>query len=94
LDTTDLIEANDKYQVEEVVGSIEKRRKVTDLVKRRGFPAKRHWSREPFESFYSVVAKEELRKFHSTNLDVPRDPVFKLKKQFFSTWFFYFGMLG
>jgi hypothetical protein len=94
LDTADLIEANDKYHVQEVVGSVETTRKVTDLVKLRGYPAKRDWSREPFESFYSVVATEELRTFHSKNLKVPRDPVFKLPKQFFSTWASYFGMPG
>jgi hypothetical protein len=61
LDTVDLIEANDEYHVEEVMGSVKKKEKVTDLVKWRGFPGERDWSWEPLESFYSVSAKEELR---------------------------------
>jgi hypothetical protein len=94
LDTADLIEADDEYHNEEVIGSVEKKEKVTYLVKWRGFPAKTDWSREPFSSFYSVGAKEELRKFHAKNSEAPRDPTFKTKKEFCPIWFFDFGRCG
>jgi hypothetical protein len=41
LDAADPIEADDKYHVEEVMGSLENKVKVTYLVKWRGFPAKK-----------------------------------------------------
>jgi hypothetical protein len=80
LDAADPIEADDEYHVEEVMGSVEKKGKVSYLVKWRGFPAKKDWTRENYENFYSVGAKEELRKFHSKNPESPRDPAFKIKK--------------
>jgi hypothetical protein len=39
LDAADPIEADDIYHVEEVIGSLEKKGKVTYLVKWGGFPA-------------------------------------------------------
>jgi hypothetical protein len=79
LDTADPIEANDEYHVEEVIGSLEKKVKVTYLVKWRGFAAKKDWTHENYESFYSVGAREVLRKFHSNNPESPRDLALKIK---------------
>jgi hypothetical protein len=61
-DTADPIKADDKCHLEEAMGSVEKKGKVIYLAKWRGCLAKKDWSRELFESFYSVGAKEELRK--------------------------------
>jgi hypothetical protein len=80
LDTADPIEADDEYHVEEVMGSVEKKGKVSYLVKWRGFPATKDWTRENYENCYSVGAKEELRKFRSKNHESPRDPAFEIKK--------------
>jgi hypothetical protein len=41
LGATDLIEADNEYHVEEVMGSIEKKVKVSYLVTWRGYPAKK-----------------------------------------------------
>jgi hypothetical protein len=51
----------------------EKDGKVLYLVKSKGWPAKKHWTREPYNSYYSVGAKDELRVIHSKNPDTPRD---------------------
>jgi hypothetical protein len=80
LDTADPIEADNEYQVEEVMGSVETKGKVTYLVKWRGFPAKKNWRQEPCSSFHSEGAKEELRKFQLKNLEAPRNPAFKTMK--------------
>jgi hypothetical protein len=73
LKTSDPIENAPEYDVDKVIGSTEKDGKVLYLVKWKGWPAKKHWTREPFDSFYSVGAKEELRVFHSKNPDTLRD---------------------
>jgi hypothetical protein len=73
LKSSNPIENTPEYEVDKVMGSTEKDRRVLYLVKWKGWPAKKHWTREPFDSFYSVGAKEELRVFHSKNPDAPRD---------------------
>jgi hypothetical protein len=40
------------------MGSTEQDGKILYLVKWKGWPAKKDWTREPFDSFYSVGAKE------------------------------------
>jgi hypothetical protein len=55
------------------MGSSEKNGKVLYLVKWKGWPAKKNWTREPFDNFYSVGAQDELQKFHRNNPDAPRD---------------------
>jgi hypothetical protein len=57
------IEADDEYQVIEIMGSVEKMGKISYLVKWRGFPAKIDGSLENYENLYSVGAKEELGGF-------------------------------
>jgi hypothetical protein len=54
LDAVEPIEEDDEYHMEEVISSMGSRGKVTYLVKWRGFPAKKNWTREIYESFYSV----------------------------------------
>jgi hypothetical protein len=73
LKTYDAIENAPEYDVDKVMGSTEKDGKVLYLDKWNGWPAKKHWTRETFESFYSVGAKEELRVFHSKNSHTLRD---------------------
>jgi hypothetical protein len=80
LDAADPIEADDEYHVEEVIGSMESSDKVTYLVKWRGFPAKKNWTRDIYEIFYSLRAKKQLKKFNSNNPKAPRDAAFKIKK--------------
>jgi hypothetical protein len=79
LDAADPIEADNEYDVEEVMGSLEQNSKVTYLVSWKWFLAKKDWTGEIYERFYSVRAKEELRKFHSKNPESRRDPGFKIK---------------
>jgi hypothetical protein len=73
LKSSDPIENAPKYDVDKVMGSTETDRRVLYLVKWKGWPAKKPWTREPFDSFYSIGAKEELRVFHSKNPEAPRD---------------------
>jgi hypothetical protein len=73
LTTSDPIENATEYDVDKLMGSTEKDRRVLYLVKWKGWLAKTHWTREPFDSFYSVGAKEELGVFHWKNPDSPRD---------------------
>jgi hypothetical protein len=73
LKTSDPIENAPEYDVDKVMGSTKKDRKVLYLVKWEARLAKTHWTREPFDSFYSVGAKEKLRVFHSKNPDTLRD---------------------
>jgi hypothetical protein len=73
LKASDPIENAPEYDIDKVMGSTEKDGKVLYLGKWKGWPAKKHWTREPFDSFYSVGAKEELRVFHSKNPDTLRD---------------------
>jgi hypothetical protein len=67
LDAADPMEADDEYHVEEVMGSVKTKDKVSYLVKWRGFLARKDWTRENYENFYSLGAKVELGKFHSKN---------------------------
>jgi hypothetical protein len=73
LKTSDPIENSPEYDIDKVIGSKNKDGKVLYLVKWKGWPAKKHWTRELLDSFYSVGAKEELRVFHSKNPDMQRD---------------------
>jgi hypothetical protein len=59
--------------MDKVMGSTETDGKVLYLVKWEGWPVKKNRTREPFESFYSAGAKEELRVFYLKNPDTPRD---------------------
>jgi hypothetical protein len=57
LKTSDPIEKAPESDIDKVMGATEKDRRVFYLVKWKGWPAKKHWTREPDYSFYSVGAK-------------------------------------
>jgi hypothetical protein len=73
LKTSDLIKNALEYNIDKVMGSTKKVGKVLYLVKRKGWLAKKHGTREPVESLYSVRAIQELRVFHSNNPNTSRD---------------------
>jgi hypothetical protein len=73
LKTSNPIENAPECGVDRFMGSTEKDGKVLSMVKWKGSPATKHWTREPFDSCYSVGTKEELRVFHSKNPDTPRE---------------------
>jgi hypothetical protein len=60
LKPSDPIENAPEYDVAKVMSSTDNDRRVLYLVKCKGCPAKKHWTRESFDSFYSEGAKEEL----------------------------------
>jgi hypothetical protein len=80
LKSSDPIEGDEEYDVDDIMGSIEKGKKVLYLVRWKGWPPKKDWTRKPHESFYSAGAKEEVRIFHSKYPEAPRDPCVKLSK--------------
>jgi hypothetical protein len=51
LKTSNPIENAPEYDVDKVMGSTKKDRKVLYLVKWKSRPAKKQWTREPFDSF-------------------------------------------
>jgi hypothetical protein len=68
----DDIEQSEEYDVDEVLGSTKKGRRVLYLVKWLDYPNRRDWTEEPFDNF-SVGSLEKLREFHRRNPDMPRD---------------------
>jgi hypothetical protein len=58
LKTSDPIQNAPEYAIDKVIGSSENYRKLLYPVKWKGWPAKKHWTRELFDSFYSVGAKD------------------------------------
>jgi hypothetical protein len=58
------VESAPKYYVDKIIRSRKKKRKVLYLVKWKRWPAKKNWTPDPFDNFYSVGAREELQKFH------------------------------
>ena len=69
---SDPVENSPEYDVDKIMGSTQRGKKVLYLVKWKGWPAKKDWTREPYENFYTVGAREELRAFHAKNPDAPR----------------------
>jgi hypothetical protein len=68
----DDIEGSEEFDVEEIMDSFIRERRVKYLTKWLGFPKKRDWTSEPFENF-SVGGPEKLREFHKKFPDKPRD---------------------
>jgi transposase InsO family protein len=68
----DDIEHSEEYDVEEVISSTKKGRRVLYLVKWLDFLDRRDWTNEPFDNF-SVGGLEKLREFHRRNPGAPRD---------------------
>jgi hypothetical protein len=73
LKTSDTIQKTPEYEIDQVMGSTEKDGNVFYLVKWEGWPTQKYDTKKPFDSFYSVGAKEELRVFHSKNPDILKD---------------------
>ena len=68
----DDIEQSEEYDVDEVLGSTKKGRRVLYLVKWLDYPNHKDWTEEPYDNF-SIGGLGKLREFHGNNLDVPRD---------------------
>jgi len=68
----DNIEQSEEYDVDEVLGSTRKGRRVVYLVKWLDYPDWKDWTEEPYNNF-SVGGLENLREFHRQKPDVPRD---------------------
>jgi hypothetical protein len=68
----DDIEGSEEFDVEEIMDSFIREKRVKYLTKWLGFPKKRDWTSEPFENF-SVGGQEKLREFHKKFPDKPRD---------------------
>jgi hypothetical protein len=58
--------------------------KVLYVVKWKGWPAKKHWTRESLDRFYIVSTKAELGVFRSKNPKAPRDSPLTNTKSVFS----------
>jgi len=74
----DNIENSEEYDVDEIMGSTKKGRRVLYLVKWRDYPNRMDWTNEPFDNF-SEGGLEKLREFHRQNPEVPRD--YRLAKE-------------
>jgi hypothetical protein len=74
LKEADEIEQSDEYEVKEVMGSTLVHGKILYLVKWEGYPNKKDWTREPYEHFLTEGAKDQIRRFHESNPDAPKDP--------------------
>jgi len=68
----DDIQQSEEYDVNEVMGSSKRGRRVLYLVKWLDYPDRQDWTEEPFENF-SVDHLEKIREFHRRNPDTPRD---------------------
>ena len=66
------LEEEEEYDIEEIMASITRRKRVLYLVKWLGFPRKKDWTYEPYENF-SEGAYDKLRAFHEKNPSAPRD---------------------
>jgi len=68
----DDIEQSEEYDVDEVLGSTRKGRRMLYLVKWLDYPDQKDWTEEPYNNF-SVGSLEKLQEFHQQNPDAPRD---------------------
>ena len=67
-----VIEADKEYDVDEIKGSIKRRKSVLFHVKWLGFLNKKYWIVEPYENF-SEGARTKLLQFHINHPSTPRD---------------------
>ena len=74
----DDIENSEEYDVDEIMGSTKKGRRVLYLVKWLDSPGQRDWTNKPFDNF-SEGGLEKLREFHRRNPEAPRD--YRLAKE-------------
>jgi len=68
----DDIEQSEEYDVDEVLGSTRKGRRILYLVKWLDYPDREDWTEEPYDNF-SVGGLEKLREFHRRNPGAPRE---------------------
>jgi hypothetical protein len=68
----DDIEQSEEYDVDEVVASTKKGRRVLYLVKWLDYPDRKDWTEEPFDNF-SAGGLEKLREFHRRNPAAVKD---------------------
>jgi hypothetical protein len=68
----DDVENSEEYDVDEIMGSTKKGRRVLYLVKWLDYPDRRDWTNEPFDNF-SEGGFEKLKEFHRRNPEAPRD---------------------
>jgi transposase InsO family protein len=68
----DDIEQSEEYDVEEVMSSTKKGRRILYLVKWLDYPNRKDWTEEPFDNF-SAGGLDKLREFHRKNPTAPRD---------------------
>jgi len=68
----DDIKNNKLYDVDEIMGSTQKDRRVLYLVRWRDYPDRKHWTNEPYDNF-STNGQHLLREFHRKNPEAPRD---------------------
>ena len=68
----DDIEQSEEYDVEEVMSSTKKGRRILYLVKWLDYPNRKDWTEEPFDNF-STGGLDKLREFHRKNPTTPRD---------------------
>jgi len=69
---SDSIEQSEEYDVDKVLGSTKKRRRVLYLVKWLDYPDWKDWTEELYDNF-SVGGLEKLLEFHRQNPDAPRE---------------------
>ena len=68
----DGIEQSEEYDVDEVVASTKKGRRILYLVKWLDYPDRKDWTEEPFDNF-SAGGLEKLREFHRRNPAAVKD---------------------
>jgi hypothetical protein len=68
----DDIEQSEEYDVEEVMSSTKKGRRILYLVRWLDYPNRRDWTEEPFYNF-SAGGLDKLREFHRMNPTAPKD---------------------
>ena len=72
LPEADDIENSEEYDVDEIMGSTKKGRRVLYLVKWLDYPDRRDWTNKPFDNF-SEGGLEKLKEFHRRKPEAPRD---------------------
>ena len=73
----DDIEQSEEYDIDEVMSSTKKGRRVLYLVKWLDYPDKKDWTEEPLDNF-SVGGLEKLHIFHRRFPNAPKDYRLKL----------------
>ena len=59
--------------MQEIMDSIQAESGVKYLVKWQGYPARKWWTWEPYEHFFTEGAKHVVREFHDQHPGKPKD---------------------